>query len=165
MKHLMLFEAYTSYQTKLMNDLLDKGYNNLSEIDKEKLRNIDKQKEPKVQKDPDVQRLINPRGEWRGTKDKLDNFKPQNKEYTDSTDTIKFKLVATAETPEFDVYQGEIHYDGVEYFGYVFKDKVTEEQTYKFQSMDNREFEPADYDLHYEFDDLLQQICYDENIK
>lgn len=159
----MLFEAYTSYQTKLMNDLLDKGYNNLSEIDKEKLRNIDKQKEPVAE--PVQDSPIKSRGEWKGTKDKFDNFKPQNKEYSDSTETIKFKLISTAETPEHDVYQGEIYYDGVKYFGYIFKDKVTEEPTYKFQSMDNREFEPADHDLHYEFDDLLQQIVYDENIK
>ena len=54
MKFLLLFEEYSSYQTKVLDNLLDKisksGMNSLSPEEKNQLKNIEDVKSPEVQK-------------------------------------------------------------------------------------------------------------------
>ena len=163
----MLFEAYTSYQTKRMNDLLDKGFKNLTASEKDELKNIDKLKEPvdKPVESAPVNTGAKSREDFDSDMGDFVNQKKQDKIYTDSTDTVIFRLIETSECKTHYVFKGAIQYNDDLYFGYIFNDRVTEEPTYKFTNMKGVGFEPADHDLHYEFDDLLQQVIYDETIK
>jgi hypothetical protein len=165
MKFLMLFEEYSSYQTKVLDDLLDKisksGIDSLSPEERKQLKNIDDVKSPEVQK-----LLKNDDVETEPSKASTFDVKNIiNKKYFDSTKEICFLLKNIDDTDEYGVlYMGDIYFRYKVYHGYIVKVKETESADYNFISDNSEIFEPSEYDLHYEFDGLIEEVFYDENI-
>jgi hypothetical protein len=171
MKYIMLFEAYSSYQEKIMDDLLDKisknGVDSLTPEEKNMLQKLD------TIESPEVKKLLNNNGDddeiLGGFDDKTGKafFSDENvinKKYFDSSKEICFLLKQIIDDKENVIYMGEIHFRGIIYTGYISKNKKTEYFDYAFiEDKNGVEFEPTEYDLHYEFDDLIQDVIYDES--
>ena len=162
MKFLMLFEAYTKYQEKTLDEILDKiskyGMNSLTPDEKNILGNIEDVKSPEVQK-------LLKKDENEPSETSIFNAENViNKKYYDTTKKICFLLKNISEEDNSVIYIGEIHFRYKIYNGYLVKDIETEQSDYKFMTDSGEEFEPADYDLHYEFDGLIEEVFYDENI-
>jgi hypothetical protein len=157
----MLFEEYSSYQTKVLDDLLDKisknGVDSLTPEEKIQLKNIEDIKSPEVQK-------LLKNNEEPAEQSIFDSENIINKKYYDSTNEICFLLKKIENESTGVVYIGEIHFRYKIYKGYLVKDKETEQSDYKFISENDEEFDPVDYDLHYEFDGLIEEIFYDDTI-
>lgn len=172
MKYLMLFESYTSHQEKLMDELLDKisnfGMDSLSPEEKNMLKNLDTIESPEVKKLMSNDDAENS-GEYISgfsdatAKDFLSGKNVINKKYFDTTKQICFLLKQILDDKDDVIYAGEIHFKGVIYNGYMSKHKETESSMFAFIEDDGKEFDPTEYDLHYEFDDLIQEVFYDEN--
>lgn len=164
MKFLMLFEAFSNYQTKVVDELLDKisknGVNSLSPDELNKLKDVDNIKSPSVKA------LLKDDGEDETPADSsiFDIENIINKKYFDSTNQICFLLKQIEDESTGVVYFGDIHFKYKIYKGYLIRDKESESSDYKFMSEDGEEFEPAEHDLHYEFDGLIEEVFYDENI-
>lgn len=161
MKHIKLFEEYiggkhySNYGIKTMDELLDKiskqGIDSLTDEEKERLSQFDTLSQPEPE-----QKEINKTEE-------IDTVSNINKKYYDKTKEIGFILKEISDDDKEVYYSGTLFFRGVQYNGYFSKDKKTDAPFYSFISSDGKEFHPADYDLHYEFDDMIQEIFYDEN--
>lgn len=173
MKYVLLFEAYTSHQEKIMDDLLDKindfGIDSLTPEEKNMLNNLDTIESPEVKKlmnndDDDENRGNFISGLSDATsKAFLSGENVVNKKYFDTTKQICFLLKQIIDDGDDIIYVGEIHFKGVIYNGYISKHKETESSMFAFVEDNGKEFDPTEFDLHYEFDDLIQEVFYDEN--
>jgi hypothetical protein len=163
MRYLMMFEAFneslTKHQEFTMNNILDKiskdGVDSLTPEERKMLNNIEdiEAPVPDILKDTEI-----PDGGY-GNKVSI------NKKYFDSSKKIAFLLKEVTDKNDEVMYFGEIHFQGDIYIGEMTKNKETEQPFYLFINTKNgEEFEPSNYDLHYEFDDLMQEVFYDESI-
>lgn len=162
MKHILLFETfsetnYSSFQKRTIDELLDKmvanGIDSLTQPELDTLKNAD-QIEDKNDK----------------SNTKAFNF---NKVYSDTTGGLVFNLTSVEYSDIEVFYYGTLNFKhisedksvyDIKYRGYVYKDLETESVEYSFVDLNDEQFDPSEYDLHYEFDDLIQQVAYDDEI-
>lgn len=84
------------------------------------------------------------------------------KTYTDSSDSIDFNLYSVKDETDSIKYLGEVWFDGIKYDGYIEFVKSTGQPIHNFTDSEGNEFDPTEYDLHYQFDDLIQNVIDDE---
>ena len=84
------------------------------------------------------------------------------KTYTDSSDSIDFNLRRVNDEVDSIKYFGEVIFDGIEYKGYIEFIKSSGQPIHNFNDSEGNEFDPTEYDLHYQFDDLMQEVIDDE---
>lgn len=149
MKYIKLYENFNT--TPAVDKVLDKisksGYNSLT--DQERL-------------------IVNMMSDMRTIDDKPQYKEIRiNKTFTDSTDTIRFVLDYVISNSNENIYHGAVYHADIRYTGTIIKNKETEVYTYDFYNITDFDdiFEPVEYDLHYEFDNLIELIIYDEEIE
>jgi hypothetical protein len=151
MLHIKLFEEYNT--KPIIDTILDKinktGYNSLTNDEILILNQMD-----------DIKTIDEPK--------KIEyQQKEFNKKYYDSTKKICFVLSNIDKNINTDeiYFYGNIYFRNNIYYGYISYDIESESFLYEFIDKNDNEFEPMEYNLHYEFDKLIQKIIYDDEIK
>ena len=152
MKHLMLFEAYSKIHDDILDKISKSGFDSLTPREKKIISNIDMDyDEPEEIQKPTIKPKYN------------NQF--LNKKYTDTTGKITFVLKEIDDEEKEVNYSGILYHNGLIYNGYMSKDKETDAPYFDFKTANGDEFYPANYNLHYEFDDLMQEVFYDDDLK
>lgn len=150
MKYLMLFEEYTTYHDELLDKISKYGIESLTDKEKEALKNLDNPEDETEKVELQAQKIL-----------KEVN---KNKKIYDKTKKIGFQLTKILDTESQRIYIGNIYFRGKKFEGYMSIDKETHSPHYDFISSDKMIFEPAEFDLHYEFDDMMEEVFYDDQI-